>query len=73
MHTVHNKCSRLASRGVSKAVTLLFRAGKELEAASRNAPDRYNADRLKFLALGVREVTLPLHRLASHLEKGGLR
>jgi len=71
MGTVHNNSSRVASRRLSKAVTLLFRAGKQLDAASRTAPDKYNADRLRFFATGVREVTLPLHRIASRLEKAG--
>ena len=73
MRTVNNKCTRVASRRLLRAVTLLFRAGKQLDAASRTAPDRYNADRLKCLASGLREVTLPLHRIASRFEKGDLR
>jgi len=49
------------------------RTGKQLDAASRTAPDKYHADRLRFLATGVRDVTLPLCRIASHLQKRGVR
>jgi len=73
MAPLHNSSNRIASRRLSKAVTLLFRAGKQLDAASRTAPDKYHADRLRFLATGVRDVTLPLCRIASHLEKRGVR
>lgn len=68
-----NNSARFATRRLSKAVTLLFRAGKQLEAASRAAPDKYSADRLRFFATGLRDVTLPLHQIASRLEKGGER
>lgn len=63
--------NRAASRRLAKAVTLLLRAGKQLDAASRTAPDKYNADRLRFFATGLRDVSLPLYRIASRLEKGG--
>jgi hypothetical protein len=62
---------RSASRRLTKAVTLLYRAGKQLDEASRRSPDKYNADRLRSLATGVREVSLPLSKIASHMEKGG--
>ncbi len=62
---------RNASRRLTKAVTLLYRAGKQLDEASRTAPDTYNANRLRFIATGVREVSLPLSKIASRLEKGG--
>jgi hypothetical protein len=63
----------IASRKLSKAVTLLNRAGQQLDVASRNAPDRYNADRLRIFAAGLRNVAMPLSRLANRLEKGGAR
>jgi len=65
--------SRAASRQLTKAVILLFRAGKQLDAASRTSPDRYHADRLRFFASGLRDLSLPLSRIASRLEKGGVR
>jgi hypothetical protein len=71
MTPLHNTSNRIASRRLSKAVTLLFRAGKQLDAASRTAPDKYHADRLRFFATGLRDVSLPLYRIASRLEKGG--
>ena len=70
-HTQYEAAStRIASRRLTRAVTLLFRAGKQLDAASRIAPDRYDADRLRFFATGVRDVTLPLSKIASCLERG---
>jgi hypothetical protein len=71
MAELHTSSDRLATRRLSKAVTLLFRAGKQLEAASRMSADRYHSDRLQFFATGLRDVTLPLHRIASRLQKGG--
>lgn len=62
---------RFASRRLSRAITLLATAGQQLDTASRLAPDKYNADRLHFLAAGLREFCLPLSRIASRLEKGG--
>ena len=62
---------RIASRRLTRAVTLITRAGRQLEHASRVAPDKYNADRLRFLATGLRDLSLPLTRIASRLQKGG--
>ena len=52
-------------------MTLLTRAGRQLESASQAAPDRFNRDRLYFLATGLRELSLPLARIASRLQKRG--
>jgi hypothetical protein len=68
-----NRSRRFATRHFSKAVTLLLRAGKQLDAASRTAPDKYHTERLQFLAAGLRDVTLPLSKIASCLQKGGGR
>lgn len=62
--------TNFASHKVSQAVVLLSRAGKQLDAACETAPDRYNADRLRSLASGLREVTVPLVKIASRLQKG---
>jgi hypothetical protein len=62
---------RIASRRLTRAITLLTRAGRQLDNASRLAPDKYNADRLRFFAIGIRDLSLPLSRIASRLEKGG--
>jgi len=63
---------RIASRRLTRAVTLLSRAGRQLDAASRLAPDKYHADRLRFLATGLRDLSLPLVRIASRLEKAAV-
>jgi hypothetical protein len=62
---------RIASRQITRVVTLLACAGRQLDHASRVAPDKYNSDRLRFLATGLRDLSLPLTRIASQLEKGG--
>jgi hypothetical protein len=62
---------RIASHRLTRAITLLTRAGRQLENASRLAPDKYNSDRLRFLATGLRDFSLPLSRIAGRLEKGG--
>jgi len=62
---------RIASRRLTRAVTLLTRAGRQLYCASQAAPDRFNREKLHFLADGLRELSLPLSRIASRLEKGG--
>ena len=63
--------SRVASRRLARAVTLLHRAGRQLDSASQAAPDRFHRDRLRFFATGLRDLAIPLSRIASHLEKGG--
>jgi hypothetical protein len=59
----------IASRRLTRAVTLLTRVSEHLEDASRLTQDRYNSNRLRYLATGLRD--LPLTRLASGLEKDG--
>jgi hypothetical protein len=63
---------RIASRRLTRAVALLYRAGLQLDGASQIAPDRHNRDRLHTLAVGIRELSLPLSRIASRLERGDL-
>lgn len=65
--------NRTASRRLVRALTLLNRAGRQLDGASHAAPDRFHRDRLRFFATGLRELSLPLWRVASILEKGGER
>jgi hypothetical protein len=62
--------NHIASRRLTRAVTLLIRAGRQLESASQAAPDRFHRKRLHFFADGLRELSLPLSRIASRLEKG---
>jgi hypothetical protein len=64
---------RLASRRLTRAVTLLARAGRQLDDASRVAPDRHNRNRLRLLATGLRDLSIPLSKIASYLERGGAR
>jgi hypothetical protein len=61
---------RNASRRVARAVILLSRAGEQLQAASQTTPDRYSCDRLRFLATGIRELSIPLSKIATCFEKG---
>jgi len=63
--------NRRASRQLGRALTLLHRASRQLEAASHSAPDRYNRDHLFNLSVGLREICTPLYRAASRLEKDG--
>jgi len=62
---------RLASRRLTRAVTLVVRAGRQLDSASDAAPDRYNRDRLRLLATGLRSLSIPMSKIATHLERGG--
>jgi hypothetical protein len=62
---------RAASRRLTRAVTLLNRAGRQLDDAIRVAPDPYNRERLHYFATGLRDLSLPLSRIASRLEKAG--
>ncbi len=66
----HPESHRIASRRVTRAVSLLARAGRQLDSAGRLAPDQYQRDRLKVVASGLRDLSLPLSRIASRLEKG---
>lgn len=65
--------SRTASRKLVRAVTFLALAGQQLTAAGNASPNRHYRNRLHSLALGVRDLSLPLSRLASLLERGGER
>lgn len=73
MRSLNTASNRIASRRLVRAITLLNRAGRQLSTASQSAQDRYNRDRLHALAVGLRELTLPLGTIASRLEKGGDR
>ena len=70
MQTVHNNSSRVASRRVGRALTLLSRASRQLDSASHSAPDQYHQQRLHGLVVGLRDLCLPLSKIASHLERG---
>lgn len=70
MEPLNVTSNRTASRRLTRALTLLNRAGRQLDGASHAAPDRFQRDRLRFFATGLRELSLPLSRVASILEKG---
>ena len=65
-HTQH-----VASHRLTRALTLPLRTGKQLDAASPSAPDNYNADQIRVLADGLRDLSRPLSRMASSVEKDG--
>lgn len=73
MRRVEHISNRAASRRLARAVALLDRAGEQLSAASQAAPDRYHRNKLHTLAVGLRDLSLPLSRIASVLERGGLQ
>jgi hypothetical protein len=60
---------RISSRRLSRAVTLLTRAGRQLDSASKVA-DRYNEERLRFFASGFRDLANSFSKIASQLERG---
>ena len=70
LRRLERNSQRVASRRLARAVTLLSRASRQLDSASRFAPDQYNTDRLRFLAVGLRDLSIPLCKIASRLEKG---
>jgi hypothetical protein len=73
MPKVEHTSNRTASRKLVRAVTFLTLAGQQLNAASHASSDRYHRNKFHRLALGLREFSLPLSRLASLLERGGDR
>jgi hypothetical protein len=71
MKRVDHTSNRTASRKLVRAITHLTIAGRELSAAGLASPDRYHQNKFQNLALGLREFSLPLSRIASILERGG--
>lgn len=63
--------ARNATRRINRVQRLLAHAGKHLYAASKAAPDKYNADRLRSLAEGLRQLCIPLSIIAGRFQKGG--
>ncbi len=61
---------RIASRRVQRCIALLTCASTELYRASGTANDTYSRDRLKCLASSLRDLAVPMSRIASHLERG---
>lgn len=74
MHRQLNLTSRrTASRRVLRAIKLLTRAGKQLDFASKSAPDKHNRDRLRFFVIGFRDLANSFSKIASQLERGETR
>ena len=71
MPKVQHTSNRAASQKLWRAASLLARAGAQLSAASKASQHRHNRNRLNHLALDLRELSLPLSRIASLLERGG--
>jgi hypothetical protein len=71
--SLHTKSYRAANRRLARALSFLNRAGAQLKAASDVAPDRYHRNKLHGLSVGLRELSLPLARISSLLERGGNR
>lgn len=70
MAQLNSTSHRIASRRLHRALILLHRASRYIEAASQSA-DRHHKDELLEFALGLREICIPLFRVAARLEKGG--
>ena len=70
MSQVKHTSSRTASRRLARAVSFLHLASQQLSAASQASPNRYHQTRLHGLAVGLRDFSLPLRRIASILERG---
>lgn len=70
MSQVDHTSTRAASRHLARAVSLLHLACTQLSAASQASPDRRSRTKLHNLALGLREFSIPLDRLASLFERG---
>jgi hypothetical protein len=73
MTRLESNSNRIASRRVLRAVTLLTRAGHQLDSASKTAPDRHNRDRLRFFVTGFRDLAASFSKIASQLERGEAR
>jgi hypothetical protein len=70
MAQLDRSSGRIASRRVERCISLLACASTELHRASGATNDTYSRDRLRYLANGLRNISLPLSRIASHLEQG---
>ena len=71
MTQVDHNSNRAASRRLGRVFFLLRSAGEQLTAASHASPDRHHRKQLHNLAVELRELSVPLSRIASHLERGG--
>ena len=58
---------------VQRAQNLVRQAGNELLLAAKLAPDRHSGERLRFLALGLRQLCSPLSVIARSVEGAPFR
>ena len=70
MSEVSHTLNRAASIHLARVASHLTQAGKQLSAATHAVPDRYHQQRLRRLAVDLRELSLPLMGLVSSLERG---
>jgi hypothetical protein len=61
---------RISSRRLARALVFLHRAERQMAGASQAAPDRYHQNHLHCIATGLRDLSIPLMRIVSRLERG---
>jgi rhamnose utilization protein RhaD (predicted bifunctional aldolase and dehydrogenase) len=73
MPRVLHTSSRIASRYLAHAVFLLGRVSEDLTAAGQACPDHHHRTKFISLAIGLKQFSTPLSRIASLFERGGDR
>jgi hypothetical protein len=71
-HNYPSESFRLASRRLTRALTLLSLACGQLRQACNAAPDKHNRERLLLFASELQRVSNPISRLARRLQGGNL-
>jgi hypothetical protein len=61
---------RISSRRLARALVLLYRAERQMARDSQAAPDRYHRNHLHCIASSLRDLSIPLMRIVSRLERG---
>jgi hypothetical protein len=70
MRRVEHTSNNDARLRLARVVRLLNRAGEQLQAARHASDDRYHRNALNEIVIGLRDVSLPLSRIASSLKRG---
>ena len=73
MSKVSHTNDRAASLRLTRAVSHLNQAGRQLAAATVAAPSRYHQKQIRRLSVDLRTLSAPIEGLASFLEKAGDR
>jgi hypothetical protein len=60
---------RVASRKLARSLAYLHSAERQMASASQAEPNRYHQDRLRFITDGLSELSIPLTRIVSRLER----